>query len=119
MGRRGVKGAIKVMMLICAFAAAFAEFPFQISDSTDFGFLYEEDIPPDGARVYHLPELVEATDNFSKMIGSGGFGPVYYGKAKDDQEIAVKVLSASSSQGAREFFNEVKELHISQFHDLI
>lgn len=63
--------------------------------------------PGEGARLFHLAELQEATENFSREIGSGGFGPVYYGRLGDGEEIAVKVLSASSNQGAREFYNEV------------
>ncbi|KAJ7533339.1 hypothetical protein O6H91_13G043900 [Diphasiastrum complanatum] len=48
-----------------------------------------------------------ATENFSKMIGEGGFGPVYYGKLSDGQEIAVKVHGPESDQGPSEFYNEV------------
>lgn len=44
---------------------------------------------------------------FEKKIGSGGFGVVYYGKLKDEKEIAVKVLGSNSYQGKREFSNEV------------
>lgn len=41
------------------------------------------------------------------MLGKGGFGPVYYGKLQDGQEVAVKVSSKVSAQGSREFINEV------------
>lgn len=41
------------------------------------------------------------------MIGEGGFGPVYRGTLPDGQEVAVKVRSATSTQGTREFDNEV------------
>lgn len=63
----------------------------------------------DQARYFHLPELKAATNNFTTKIGEGGFGPVYYGKTKENQEIAVKVLAGDSRQGAREFTNEVSQ----------
>lgn len=60
-----------------------------------------------GAKPYSLPEIIAATQNFEKEIGRGGFGPVYYGKLHDGQEVAVKVLDVASRQGSTEFFNEV------------
>ncbi|CAM6119438.1 unnamed protein product [Calypogeia fissa] len=100
-----------------------SRYPFQPSDSLGLGYMNEDELPSplgEGARLFHLPELVVATDNFSKVIGSGGFGPVYYGKiVEDEQEIAVKVLSASSSQGAREFFNEVNLLSRVHHRNLV
>jgi hypothetical protein len=41
------------------------------------------------------------------MIGKGGFGPVYYGKLEDGQDVAIKELDVKSTQGPSEFFNEV------------
>lgn len=46
------------------------------------------------------------TNNFQKVIGVGGFGTVYYGLFEDTQ-VAVKMLSPSSSQGYKEFKAEV------------
>ncbi|EXC11825.1 G-type lectin S-receptor-like serine/threonine-protein kinase [Morus notabilis] len=60
-------------------------------------------------RVFSLANIEEATDQFSfnNKLGEGGYGPVYKGKLPDGQEIAVKKLSASSTQGFEEFKNEV------------
>ena len=60
-----------------------------------------------GAKLYTLAEVTAMTRNFNSEIGRGGFGPVYYGKLPDGQEVAVKVADGSSRQGKREFFNEV------------
>jgi hypothetical protein len=51
--------------------------------------------------------LVAASENFKTQIGKGGFGPVFYGKLVDGQEVAIKVLESKSHQGSTEFFNEV------------
>uniref|UniRef100_A0A175YR27 Protein kinase domain-containing protein n=1 Tax=Daucus carota subsp. sativus TaxID=79200 RepID=A0A175YR27_DAUCS len=66
------------------------------------GSLMEEGV------AYHITfcEIEEATKNFSKQIGKGSFGPVYYGKMKDGKEIAVKIMADSSSHGTRQFVTE-------------
>ena len=33
-----------------------------------------------GVQVFSYEELEEATENFSRELGDGGFGTVYYGK---------------------------------------
>ncbi|EEF33889.1 conserved hypothetical protein [Ricinus communis] len=50
-----------------------------------------------------------ATNKFSahNKLGEGGFGEVYKGTLPNGQEIAVKKLSRSSRQGAKEFKNEI------------
>lgn len=63
--------------------------------------------PAEVAHYFPLSEIEDATKNYERRIGSGGFGVVYYGKLKDGREIAVKVLSNDSFQGKREFSNEV------------
>ncbi|KAK9133679.1 hypothetical protein Scep_013207 [Stephania cephalantha] len=62
-----------------------------------------------------------ATGNFSfgNKIGEGGFGPVYKGKLLDGQEIAVKRLSKSSTQGLKEFKNEVMLIGKLQHRNLV
>ncbi|GLJ19735.1 hypothetical protein SUGI_0357420 [Cryptomeria japonica] len=60
--------------------------------------------------IFSLQALIEATENFhdNKKLGEGGFGAVYKGITRDGNLIAVKKLSARSTQGKREFMNEVK-----------
>ncbi|XP_015970970.1 G-type lectin S-receptor-like serine/threonine-protein kinase At4g27290 [Arachis duranensis] len=59
--------------------------------------------------IYDLDTIMKATNNFSidNKIGEGGYGPVYKGTLATGQEIAVKRLSGSSTQGMIEFKNEV------------
>ncbi|KAI8570432.1 hypothetical protein RHMOL_Rhmol01G0033700 [Rhododendron molle] len=59
--------------------------------------------------VFSLTNLVEATNNFSfeNKLGEGGYGPVYEGVLHYGQEIAVKKLSRTSTQGFEEFKNEI------------
>jgi len=54
--------------------------------------------------TYH--ELKEATDNFSRKLGTGGFGSVYEGVLKDNTRVAVKKLDGPR-QGYKEFRAEV------------
>jgi hypothetical protein len=58
-------------------------------------------------RQFTYKELEVFTNNFKKLIGQGGFGPVYYGRLEDDTEVAVKMRSESSSHGLDEFLSEV------------
>ncbi|GLT89690.1 hypothetical protein SLE2022_076660 [Rubroshorea leprosula] len=80
------------------------------------------DAPAEAAQCFAFSEIEDATSNFEKQIGFGGFGVVYYGKLKDGKEIAVKALSSNSFQGKREFINEVTLLsrihhrNLVQFH---
>ncbi|XP_024318023.1 cold-responsive protein kinase 1 isoform X2 [Brachypodium distachyon] len=60
-------------------------------------------------RTFSYNELRKATHDFSEAnkIGEGGFGSVFRGRLKDGTIVAVKVLSATSKQGIREFFTEL------------
>nr|GMC50930.1 putative serine/threonine-protein kinase [Ipomoea batatas] len=61
------------------------------------------------AKLYTYGELRVATGDFSpsNKIGKGGFGSVYKGRLKDGTLAAIKVLSAESTQGVKEFLNEI------------
>ncbi|GMP50534.1 hypothetical protein CsSME_00017114 [Camellia sinensis var. sinensis] len=73
----------------------------------------------EAAHCFALSELEDATRKFEKKVGSGGFGVVYYGKLKDGNEIAVKVLISNSYQGKREFSNEVTLLSRIHHRNLV
>jgi hypothetical protein len=64
------------------------------------------------SQVFSSTKIKKATNNFSTVIGVGGFGDVFYGKLPDGQEIAAKVLSTDSNQTKVEFYNEVSALYI-------
>ncbi|KAI0529642.1 hypothetical protein KFK09_002196 [Dendrobium nobile] len=59
--------------------------------------------------LFDFETLLMATQKFfiANQLGESGFGIVYKGKLEDNQEMAVKRLSKSSSQGLEEFRNEV------------
>ncbi|VVA92846.1 unnamed protein product [Arabis nemorensis] len=71
--------------------------------------------------LFEFQVLVAATDNFSlrNKLGQGGFGPVYKGKLKQGQEIAVKRLSRASGQGLEELVNEVVVISKLQHRNLV
>ncbi|KAJ3708455.1 hypothetical protein LUZ61_012160 [Rhynchospora tenuis] len=71
--------------------------------------------------AFDIDTILKATDNFSikNIVGQGGFGIVYKGKLPHGQEIAVKRLSGSSSQGFNEFMNEVMLVAKLQHRNLV
>ncbi|KAK0598371.1 hypothetical protein LWI29_034055 [Acer saccharum] len=60
-------------------------------------------------RQFTYSDIVRITKNFERILGKGGFGPVFHGWL-DDIQVAVKMLSSSSDQGYKEFHAEVKLL---------
>ncbi|CAL5070825.1 unnamed protein product [Urochloa decumbens] len=73
--------------------------------SNSIGGIYSEK----NIRLFSYAELRSATDNFNRTnkVGRGGFGIVYKGTIRNGREVAVKVLSAESRQGIREFLTEI------------
>ncbi|CAK9174532.1 unnamed protein product [Ilex paraguariensis] len=57
-------------------------------------------------RKFTFSEIVSITGNFQIVIGRGGSGTVYHGRLKDGTQVAVKMLSPSSTQ-TKEFHTEV------------
>ncbi|XP_054806088.1 probable LRR receptor-like serine/threonine-protein kinase At1g67720 isoform X2 [Prosopis cineraria] len=66
-----------------------------------------------------LSHLKEATNDFAKKIGKGSFGSVYYGKMKDGKEVAVKIMSDSSTYGNHQFVTEVALLSRIHHRNLV
>ncbi|CAM0954470.1 unnamed protein product [Alopecurus aequalis] len=62
------------------------------------------------SRQFTYKELEMITNNFQQVLGQGGFGYVYHGFLEDGTQVAVKLRSHSSNQGAREFLAEAQIL---------
>ncbi|XP_044471345.1 cysteine-rich receptor-like protein kinase 15 [Mangifera indica] len=56
---------------------------------------------------FHEIEAATARFSFENKLGEGGYGPVYKALLPNGQEVAVKKLSKTSTQGYEEFRNEV------------
>ncbi|XP_074267399.1 cysteine-rich receptor-like protein kinase 25 [Silene latifolia] len=71
--------------------------------------------------LFKFEKLSAATNNFqeSNKLGQGGFGPVYKGTLEDGQEVAIKRLSRTSTQGVEEFMNEVLVISKLQHRNLV
>ncbi|KAJ0558919.1 putative protein kinase RLK-Pelle-SD-2b family [Helianthus annuus] len=64
-----------------------------------------------GAPVsYHFRDLQNSTNQFSELLGTGGFGSVYKGSLADGTLIAVKKLDRILPHGEREFATEVNTI---------
>ncbi|GMP53098.1 hypothetical protein CsSME_00018671 [Camellia sinensis var. sinensis] len=72
-------------------------------------------------KLYTYKELSIATENFrpTNKIGEGGFGSVYKGSLKDGTVAAIKVLSADSRQGVREFLTEITVISDIEHENLV
>ncbi|KAF5763497.1 putative protein kinase RLK-Pelle-DLSV family [Helianthus annuus] len=70
---------------------------------------------------YDFKTIEVATNYFSQKnkIGRGGFGLVYKGVLTNGQEVAVKRLSETSSQGVQEFVNEAVLVAKLQHRNLV
>ncbi|KFK41178.1 hypothetical protein AALP_AA2G095700 [Arabis alpina] len=79
------------------------------------GHLLDEGV----AYFIPLPVLEAATDNFSKRVGKGSFGSVYYGRMKDGKEVAVKITADTSSHLNRQFVTEVALLSRIHHRNLV
>ncbi|XP_027910082.1 G-type lectin S-receptor-like serine/threonine-protein kinase At1g67520 isoform X1 [Vigna unguiculata] len=82
------------------------EMAMKLSEIDDFGNDFKKG---HGLKVFDYTLVVEATNGFSSenKLGQGGFGPVYKGTLPTGEEVAIKRLSKSSTQGIVEFKNEV------------
>jgi len=60
-------------------------------------------------QIYSYSDVVRITNEFSTIVGKGGFGTVYLGYI-GDTPVAVKMLSPSSVHGYRQFQAEVSYL---------
>ncbi|CAI0388653.1 unnamed protein product [Linum tenue] len=80
----------------------------QRAKSAPFGGQGNVESPP-SLQAFTLSEIKTATNDFSddNLLGAGGFGPVYKCVFLGGEEMAVKRLSKSSTQGLLEFTNEV------------
>jgi len=99
-----------------------------------------------GVQVFSYEELEEATENFSRELGDGGFGTVYYGKQfdttfqspwkllsidsnifrhysigvlKDGRAVAVKRLYERSLKRVEQFKNEIEILKSLKHPNLV
>ncbi|KAK7313271.1 hypothetical protein VNO77_37899 [Canavalia gladiata] len=110
--------------------------PILDSVMTCFPFLFGKNAPsiakhdPDideelsgiqNVKIYTYKELKIASNNFSpaNKIGEGGFGSVYKGLLKDGKVAAIKVLSAESSQGVKEFMTEINVISEIEHENLV
>ncbi|XP_062185563.1 cold-responsive protein kinase 1-like isoform X1 [Phragmites australis] len=89
-----------------------------------FGKREQADQGDDGVhrvKIFSYNELRKATQGFSgaNKIGEGGFGSVFRGVLKDGTTVAVKVLSATSRQGVREFLTELTAISDIKHENLV
>ncbi|CAH8298907.1 unnamed protein product [Eruca vesicaria subsp. sativa] len=101
----GVIGAL-VAIILLALGIFYAQ-----KRSRDGTSMRERDLRAQGLQTvwFTWRQLQAATNNFDEAnkLGEGGFGSVFKGELSDGTIVAVKQLSSTSSQGNREFVNEI------------
>ncbi|KAJ6288213.1 hypothetical protein OIU76_024242 [Salix suchowensis] len=70
-------------------------------------------------QSFPLDYIENVTNKYKTLIGEGGFGSVYRGTLPDGEEVAVKVRSSTSTQGTREFDNELNLLSALRHENLV
>ncbi|KAL5772802.1 hypothetical protein ACOSP7_012420 [Xanthoceras sorbifolium] len=110
--------AIKLKGLICRIRRGLS-IPWTCTSSSASENLDSD--APNNLQVFSFANIKKATNNFSSenKLGEGGFGPVYKGKLPRGQEIAVKRLATTSTQGFEEFENEVSLTAMLQHVNLV
>ena len=73
------------------------------------------------AKTFAVVELEKATNKFSskRIMGEGGFGPVYCGIMEDEIEVTVKLLLWDNQNGDCEFIAKVEMLSRLHHHNLV
>ncbi|KAL2621898.1 hypothetical protein R1flu_002103 [Riccia fluitans] len=74
---------------------------------------------PKSTQAFSLRQIKDITGKYKTILGKGGYGTVYYGKLQDGKEVAVKVRETESTQGAKEFLNEVQLLSRLHHRNLV
>ncbi|KAL1290542.1 probable receptor-like protein kinase At1g49730 isoform X2 [Arachis ipaensis] len=93
----------------------------ELDDPDDFGKTSSKTMPPfatwkfqEGSstmfRKFSYKEIKKATEDFSTVIGQGGFGTVYKAHFSDGLVAAVKRMNRVSEQGEDEFCREIELL---------
>ncbi|XWS27518.1 hypothetical protein CRYUN_Cryun26dG0121800 [Craigia yunnanensis] len=93
----------------------------RIDSSNNKSFEVDEEFNIQNVKLYTYKELRIATEDFSpaNKIGEGGFGSVYKGRLKNGTIAAIKVLSAESRQGVREFVTEITVISEIEHENLV
>ncbi|XP_057848285.1 cysteine-rich receptor-like protein kinase 7 [Cryptomeria japonica] len=106
----GVVGGLILLLVICLIAmrkkvrSVIFGSPVTVDTGNEewHGYSAESGLLMQGQQhfIMSLDALAEATQNFheNNKLGEGGFGSVYRGTTRDGKEIAVKKLSARSTQ---------------------
>ncbi|KAF8408756.1 hypothetical protein HHK36_004824 [Tetracentron sinense] len=97
-------------------------FGWRVASSTKRTVEMDEEVSGiQNVNFYTYKELRIATEEFSpaNKIGEGGFGSVYKGRLKNGTIAAIKVLSAESRQGVREFLTELNVISDIEHENLV
>ncbi|KAF8040720.1 hypothetical protein BT93_B2830 [Corymbia citriodora subsp. variegata] len=87
--------------------------------SNAYSIVRDGHLKEEGSHYMTLSDLESATDKFSKKIGKGSFGSVYYGRMRDGKEVAVKLMADIASDGHQQFVTEIALLSRIHHRNLV
>ncbi|XP_065874435.1 probable LRR receptor-like serine/threonine-protein kinase At1g67720 isoform X3 [Euphorbia lathyris] len=109
--------SISILLVLLVLLIGSLVYLHRLRKKTSYHKKNEQD---EGVSYYiSLSELEEATKSFSKKIGRGSFGTVFYGQMKDGKEVAVKIMADSSSHMTHQFVTEVALLSRIHHRNLV
>ncbi|GLJ55027.1 hypothetical protein SUGI_1181240 [Cryptomeria japonica] len=122
----GIVAGSLVMLLLCLFAIRrkfkFAFFwKHAVLRKENLDSEVDSEIGHKQEINFNLENIKAATSDFHEdnKLGEGGFGSVYKGTMPNGLQIAVKRLSVQSSQGKKQFLNEIKLVAKIQHRNLV
>ncbi|KAI3410594.1 uncharacterized protein J3R85_018676 [Psidium guajava] len=70
-------------------------------------------------RWFSTEQLHAITNNYEKLLGSGGYGDVYEGRLLDGTPVAVKLLKNADDSGTKQFLEEVISIGTTHHINLV
>ncbi|KAJ3695096.1 hypothetical protein LUZ60_000473 [Juncus effusus] len=113
--------AIAIPVSLSLYPVLTSQPPIPIGPSPPIPSAFNEPIVNNAEiRSYTYKQIEKITNNFSQVIGEGGFGKVYRGFLENSKEVAVKLSSQAEMQHVvKQFLAEANNLTVVHHKNLV